>query len=112
MKNNIPLSYTDANGQKNFFYDANGEKILTDLDEKLLQKIATVTNGEYFTAENVEKMILAFQNTNANIGNNFYEKTIIQKFALTPLMLIFFIFFLVLENFYKKKMYSKYSLVR
>ena len=39
-KDNNPLTYTDLNGQKNFFYDANGEKIIGDLDDELLQKIA------------------------------------------------------------------------
>ena len=42
-KDNNPLTYTDLNGQKNFFYDANGEKIIGDLDDELLQKIAIMT---------------------------------------------------------------------
>lgn len=53
MKNGIPLSYTDQNGQKNYFYDANGEKLLTDLDDEVLEKIASITGGKYFTAENI-----------------------------------------------------------
>ncbi len=112
LKNWQPLSYTDQNGQKNFFYDANGEKLITDLDEDLLINIANTTWGKYFTAENITKLNIAFQETNANIGNNFIEKTITQKIAITPILILLLIISIFWENYFRKKMYTHYNILK
>lgn len=111
-KNNLPLSYTDINGQKNYFYDENGEKMIGDLDDELLQKIANETRGIYSTWESIKNLNIAFEKANANIGNKKIERIVIQNFALTPFFIFLLIIFLILENFIQKKFYRKYNILK
>lgn len=110
-KDNNPLTYTDLNGQKNFFYDANGEKIIGDLDDELLQKIAIMTGWKYYSAENISDLQNAFNETNANISNNEIEETKLQKFSLTPILLFLFFGALWLESIQRRKFLEKYQLL-
>ena len=110
-KDNNPLTYTDLNGQKNFFYDANGEKIIGDLDDELLQKIAIMTGWRYYSAENISDLQNAFNETNANISNNEIEETKLQKFSLTPILLFLFFGALWLESIQRRKFLEKYQLL-
>lgn len=111
-KTNIPLSYTDINGQKNYFYDQNGEKIITDLDDELLKKIAENTGGIYSTAENMSALNEAFEKTTKDIGNTFIEKTETKTTSLTPIFIIFLIIFLWCEKFFEKKFYLHYKILQ
>lgn len=45
------LFYTDNNGQKVYFPDANGNPLISKVDEKTLKRLAQDTSGAYFIAQ-------------------------------------------------------------
>lgn len=49
-----PIPYITASGQKDFRKDKNGEVVVTKLDDKMLQEIASAGNGKYIRANNAE----------------------------------------------------------
>lgn len=49
-----PIPYITASGQKDFRKDKNGEVVVTKLDDKMLQEIASAGNGKYIRANNTE----------------------------------------------------------
>ncbi|MDA3930121.1 MAG: VWA domain-containing protein [Prolixibacteraceae bacterium] len=49
-----PIPIINANGQKDFRKDKNGEVVVTKLDEKMLQEIAVAGGGKYVRANNTE----------------------------------------------------------
>lgn len=49
-----PIPIINANGQKDFRKDKNGEVVVTKLDEKMLQEIAVMGGGKYVRANNTE----------------------------------------------------------
>lgn len=49
-----PIPLINANGQKDFRRDKNGEVVVTKLDEKTLQEIAAAGGGKYIRANNTE----------------------------------------------------------
>jgi Ca-activated chloride channel family protein len=49
-----PIPVYNANGQKDFRRDQNGNVVVTKLDENLLQQIAVAGNGKYVRANNTE----------------------------------------------------------
>lgn len=49
-----PIPVINANGQKDFRKDKNGQVVVTKLDEKMLQEIAAAGGGKYVRANNTE----------------------------------------------------------
>lgn len=49
-----PIPIYNANGQKDFKRDQNGQVVVTKLDENMLQQIAAAGDGEYVRANNTE----------------------------------------------------------
>lgn len=49
-----PIPVINANGQRDFRKDKNGEVVITKLDEKMLQEIALAGGGRYVRANNTE----------------------------------------------------------
>lgn len=47
------LSYRDAGGVRQYFYDEKWEKIRADIDRPMLEKIAEITWGKFFLASDV-----------------------------------------------------------
>lgn len=110
-KRGEPLSFTNLNGQKTYFYDANGEKIKSDLDDIMLTKISEKTNGKYFAAENISLLTKAFNETNSAIGEKFYTEKITKKTNIMILFGILAIIFILLEQFLYKKFLQKYQIL-
>lgn len=69
------LSYTDSRGVRQYFYDADGNKIVADIDEATLRTIAEKTGGHYYHAENTELLEKSFEEIDSIIGTPIvYEK--------------------------------------
>lgn len=109
MENN-PLYYTDSLGQKTYFYNENGEKLKGDLDESTMKKIAEITQGKYFHADNRAKLEQVFSDIGRNLPNKSEEKIETRSINLTPLFFIIFCIFLVLDYAYMQYIMKKYRI--
>lgn len=124
-KNNIPvytislgkddnkeLFYTDKNGRKKFFYDASGEKIIGEIDKKLLEDIAQITQGKFFGAENLSELEEAFKNADKNFIHSEEKKHITKHISLIPLFLILFLIGIFIEKKFQRYFYQKYKILK
>lgn len=111
VKNNEPIFYTDSRGQKTFFYDQNGKKIKSDLDDALLIQIAKITDGAYYSAENTLKLSDAFASTESKLVPTFSEKKNTKQVSLTPILLIIFCVSIFGEQYFLKKFLKKYRIL-
>lgn len=105
------LFYTDSNGQKNYFYDASGNILQSDLDEPMMKNISQITQGKYFQWDNrieLEKVFSDIEKTIPNVTENKVENKIID---MTPVLIVLCIIFLIIERLYLKYVMKKYWLI-
>lgn len=110
-KKSEPLAYTDASGQKKYFYDEKWEKIVNDLDDEKLKKISDISGGQYFSAENISELSRAMSETDTKIGKKYTTETTTQKSPLFPFLMIFLIILLFWEKFLEKKFLKKFDIL-
>jgi Ca-activated chloride channel family protein len=63
----IPI-YTIAFGTENGYVDLDGERHRVPPDHKLMQEIAELSEGKYFTADNVSQLSSAYSAIHSQVG--------------------------------------------
>lgn len=106
-----PLYYTNSKGKKIFFLDENGEKIIWDLDEKLLQEIAIMTKGEYFHANNAAALFTTFQQIQSLLTPETQETLEFANISLIPLCALIIIILILLEWWFSGHYYRRYHII-
>jgi Ca-activated chloride channel family protein len=105
------LFYTDSYGQRNYFYDAGGAILQSDLDEPMMQKLAETTGGKYFHADDKIGLGQVFSDIAKTLSNTTEQKTEIKQTDLTPILIAIFLIFLIIERSYLGYIMRRYRLV-
>ena len=81
------LSYLDANGIRQYFYDEKWEKIRADIDRPMLEKIAEITWGKFFLASDVHIFEDIFERLSREIITPIEYRSEEKYTSLAPLFL-------------------------
>lgn len=79
-KAKVPV-YTIAYGTENGYVDLDGKREKVPPDKALLQRIATMTNGQAYTAENVGELDSVYKNIRSEVGYEEVRKEITATWA-------------------------------
>lgn len=79
-KAKVPI-YTIAYGTENGYVDLDGKREPVPPDKALLQRIATMTNGQAYTAENVGQLENVYKNIRSEVGYEEVRKEITATWA-------------------------------
>ncbi len=105
------LFYTDSYGQRNYFYDAGGAILQSDLDEPMMQKLAETTGGNYFHADDRVGLDQVFSEITKTLSNTTEQKTETHQSDLTPILVVLFVIFLIIERSYLGYIMRRYRLI-
>ncbi len=92
------LSYTDEDGQVQYFYNEKGEKLKADIDESMLQRIAEITGGSYAHADNADHFSTIFSRLESIVKTPVRYTSITHSISLSSVLVVFFCLFLVLHH--------------
>ena len=73
--------YTIAYGSENGYVDLDGKREPVPPDKELLQRIASMTNGQAYTAENVGQLDSVYKNIRSEVGYEEVRKEITATWA-------------------------------
>lgn len=76
----VPV-YTIAYGTENGFVDLDGERHRVPPDANLLQEIASITGGEFYSAATVSDLAEVYENIGSEVGYEKVEHEITDRFA-------------------------------
>lgn len=79
-KAKVPI-YTIAYGSENGYVDLDGKREKVPPDKALLQRIATLTNGQAYTAENVGQLDSVYKNIRSEVGYEEVRKEVTATWA-------------------------------
>ncbi len=79
-KAKVPI-YTIAYGTENGYVDLDGKREKVPPDKALLQRIATMTNGQAYTAENVGQLDSVYKNIRSEVGYEEVRKEVTATWA-------------------------------
>jgi len=79
-KAKVPI-YTIAYGSENGYVDLDGKREPVPPDKELLQRIASMTNGQAYTAENVGQLDSVYKNIRSEVGYEEVRKEITATWA-------------------------------
>ncbi len=79
-KAKVPI-YTIAYGSENGYVDLDGKREPVPPDKALLQRIATMTNGQAYSAENVGQLDSVYKNIRSEVGYEEVRKEITATWA-------------------------------
>ena len=84
----VPI-YTIAFGTDNGYVDLDGERYQVPPDHDLLQQIADLTDGKYFSADNIRQLDGAYTRIGSEIGYVMAKREITATFAGLGLIFAF-----------------------
>lgn len=102
-QNDEPIFYTDSFGNKNFFYDIDGNQISGEFDTKLLQDMAEMTDGAYFDAQDADWFRKILEHIHEDFDSSTIYKTKTQKTDVSPWIILFAIVCFLLEIWMQKR---------
>jgi Ca-activated chloride channel homolog len=102
------LSYLE-NGVRNYFYDPKGNKILADIDESMLKKIASESWWRYYHALDSETLEAIFDEINTVVSDNSRETRKIINISLSSYFLIGIWFLFTLQLILGKWLTRRYK---
>lgn len=79
-KAKVPI-YTIAYGTENGYVDLDGKREPVPPDKDLLQRIASLTNGQFYTAENVGQLSSVYENIRSEVGYEEVRKEVTATWA-------------------------------
>ncbi len=105
------LFYTNTLWQKNYFYDGSGNILKSDLDEVLMQKIADITNGQYFHASSKNELEKVFANITKKLSPITEDIVSTKSIDLTPILILIFIILFFIERLFLGYIIRKYKII-
>jgi Ca-activated chloride channel family protein len=76
----VPI-YTIAYGTENGYVDLDGKRQLVPVDHQLMQAIARISGGQYFTAATAEQLKQVYQNIGSAVGYEKADREVTARFA-------------------------------
>ena len=105
-----PLFYTDSEGNRVFFYDETGAKIINDLEEEFLQNIAQITGGKYLSARDSAGLSASFSDLDASMAPEYKKESKTRVYPLGLIAMLIFLLLLGIESYTRKRLIKKYNL--
>ena len=105
------LYYTDSYGQRNYFYDAGGSILQSDLDEPMMKKLAETTGGKYHRADDRVGLESVFSDIAKTLPTTTENKIEKKQDNITPVLIIVFIILLLIERAHLRYIRRKYRLL-
>lgn len=104
------LSYVNAQGIRQYFYDTYGNTIQADRDDTTLTQIAEKTWGRYLIWSDGEKLQEIVREINKSISHKKIYTRSSQEFRLTPYLIMAIILLSMLHGFVHARLRKKYNL--
>ena len=76
----VPV-YTIAYGTENGYVDLDGKREPVPVDHVLMQRIADLSGGEYFTAASAEQLARVYENIGSEVGYEKADREVTSRFA-------------------------------
>jgi len=76
----VPV-YTIAYGTENGYVDLDGKRETVPVDHVLMQRIADLSGGEYFTATSAEQLSRVYENIGSEVGYEKADREVTSRFA-------------------------------